>query len=133
MSEPHPIMAQLAALRESAGLSRTAVARQIYYVWQSVGYWEAGAHEPCLDAVDAYARLFGQRLVLGDKGGTIVGALKQARLDAGMTQTDVAHKLGCALTTVCRWETGRRTMTLAKASAYAALVGLVLELREVPA
>lgn len=126
MPEPHPIVAELRARRREAGLSQRAVARAIHYCPQSVAFWESGAAEPGLDAIAAYAVVLGRRLDLG--GGPIVGVLKRHRLDAGLTQADVALKLGAALATVCRWETGRRRPTLASATSYAALFGLELEL-----
>jgi DNA-binding XRE family transcriptional regulator len=132
MREPHPIITQLAAHRKAAGVSRAFVARRIHYVRQSVGYWELGKREPRLDAVDVYARLLGHRLTVG-VDGPVVDVLRQARVDAGLTQTDVAIKLNSCLTSVCRWETGQRGMTLTTATAYAALFGLELHLVEVGA
>lgn len=131
MREPHPIITRLVALREVAGLSRAAVARQIRYACKSVEYWEAGKSEPRVDAVDAYARVVGHRLVLGDSDSPIAVVLKQARLNAGLAQADVARKLGCSLNSVCRWETGDTGITLTKATEYAGLFGLELRLAEV--
>jgi transcriptional regulator with XRE-family HTH domain len=132
MPDIHPIITRIVALREAAGVSRASVAKQIHYARQSVGYWEAGRGQPCVDVIDAYARLFGHRLVLGTSEGPIVDALKDARLNAGLRQPDIAPRLGCSVTSLCHWETGVRRLTLARASAYAALFGLALELREVP-
>ena len=131
MPEPHPIITRVVGLRLAAGVSRAAAAKRIGYGRKTVQFWEAGVQEPRLDAVDADAQVRGYRLSVGD-GGPVVKALMRARYDAGLTQADVALKLGCTLTAVWRWETGRRGMTLTTATAYAALFGLELELREVP-
>ncbi len=132
MPEIHPIITQIVALREAAGVSRKGVAGRIGYCRRSVGGWESGTHTPTVDAIDAYARLFGHRLALGDSRDPIVATLRQARHDAGLRQPDIAPQLGCSVVSLCHLETGVRRLTLARASAYAALLGLVLELREVP-
>lgn len=132
MRDPHPIIAQVAALREAAGVTQTEVAARIHYTRQSVGYWEGGKTEPCTDAIAAYANALGYRLTVDGSHDPISAVLGKRRVDAGLTQTDIALKLGCRSTTVGRWESGRRGMTLRSASAYAGLFGLELELREAP-
>lgn len=126
MSELHPTITQVIALRKAANVSRASVARQIHYCRPAVGNWEAGVSVPCLDAVDAYARLFGHRLALGDATGPVMEALVRARLDTGLSQAAVARRLGRAVTSVGRWEMGHRRPSLTSVDAYAALFGLEL-------
>lgn len=38
----------------------------------------------------------------------MLNSFKRARLIAGLTQTEVAEKLGVSSVAVCQWETGKR-------------------------
>lgn len=128
MREPHPILVELRDRRREAGLSQRAVAERVHYCPQTVTLWESGTNEPCLDAIAAYAEVLGCWLVLGGFRGPIAGLLRGHRLDAGLTQADIAIKLDTTIITVCRWETGQRRISLRTATAYAAVFGLELGL-----
>lgn len=55
-------------------------------------------------------------------------AIRRARRRAGMTLAQVAERLGVAKMTVCRWETGIRTPSVAHLGAMSVLYGA--DLRE---
>jgi transcriptional regulator with XRE-family HTH domain len=60
--------------------------------------------------------------------------IRLARLAAGMTQAQVAGRIGCARQRVARFEAGRvASVPLADLSAVAAIVGLRLQVRAFPA
>ena len=54
----------------------------------------------------------------------LLGRLIQARLDAGMTQVEVAQKLGKPQSFVSRSETGVRRIDAIELKAFAAIYGL---------
>ncbi len=54
--------------------------------------------------------------------------LRQARLDAGLTQAEVAERLGTTQSAVARWERGAVTPSLAAAARFAEAVGATLSL-----
>ncbi|OLT27767.1 hypothetical protein BJF83_17440 [Nocardiopsis sp. CNR-923] len=60
----HPIIAQLRAARETAGLSQEAVARRLRCHASTVGSWETGRNSPALDGLAAYAAVLGYQLTL---------------------------------------------------------------------
>lgn len=63
----------------------------------------------------------------------LVIALIKARVDADLTQADIATRLGVAGSTICAWETGVRRVHLDTTAAWADAVGLRLALmRETP-
>lgn len=128
MPEPHPIIAQLRARRLAAGLSQAVVAERIRYSANTVGRGEVGARGMAVAAVEAYARVLGLRLVLGDGGWPFTEQLIGLRVAAGLSQTGLGERLECGLATVWRLESGVTTLTLNRLGAYAGLFGLELRL-----
>lgn len=53
-------------------------------------------------------------------------SLKAARVNAGMTQTDVETKLGYARSTLTRWETGKCVPRADKLEALCNLYGVLV-------
>lgn len=59
MSDQHFSPARLKALREEAGVSRTAVAFVAHRSEQSVWLWERGKVKPSVETLERVASLFG--------------------------------------------------------------------------
>lgn len=57
--------------------------------------------------------------------------IQQARVRAGLTQAELADRLGTSQAVVSRWERGRRTPTIATLAKIAEAIGatLVIDLR----
>lgn len=49
--------------------------------------------------------------------------IKGARVDAGLTQVDIARRLGVTVSAVSRWETGDTEMSASQFSKFCELVG----------
>ncbi|KPQ19687.1 helix-turn-helix domain-containing protein [Halomonas sp. HL-93] len=50
--------------------------------------------------------------------------LRQARLDAGLTQIELAEAIGCSQSDISRLESGQRDITLERLKAIAAVLGV---------
>lgn len=50
--------------------------------------------------------------------------LKKARIDAGLTQADLANRLGVAVITVKKWEAGDRAPTIERLREIAKALGV---------
>jgi transcriptional regulator with XRE-family HTH domain len=59
----------------------------------------------------------------------LVSQLAARRLSLGWTQHDLAMRIGVSQNAVSQWETGRSDLPLVRLLAYAAAVGLRVELR----
>lgn len=66
----HPLIAQLRAARQAAGLSQVAVADHLYLNRRSVGQWESGYRTPTLHTLATYADLLGYQITLTPKEET---------------------------------------------------------------
>jgi transcriptional regulator with XRE-family HTH domain len=112
----------LVAWREREGLSRLAAARQIGVAHTTLRSWEVrgvcpqplqlrALVEVVGGDVDALRSLAGPDRVRTTRtsGGDGAAPLCRARLDAGLTMTQLARKLGVVPSTVSRWENGLRT------------------------
>jgi len=54
-------------------------------------------------------------------------SLAAARVNAKMTQNDVAEALGISKATICNWETGRTEPSIAQARRLSELYGIALD------
>ena len=104
----------LTQARVRAGLTKTELARRLLISRPTVSMWESGARAaariywPALSAalgldIDEIERLF-RDLPPSRLDGRRLPALGRARRRAGVTQRDVADRLGVAPTTVSMWE-----------------------------
>jgi transcriptional regulator with XRE-family HTH domain len=59
-------------------------------------------------------------------------ALRQARIDAGLTQAQLAARLGTKQSVVSRWEAGREDIRLSTLSRFLRACGLRAEVRTLP-
>jgi transcriptional regulator with XRE-family HTH domain len=53
--------------------------------------------------------------------------LKEARINAGLTQSQLAEKIGVAKSTYCNWELGTREPNILKIKALAKLFGVSVD------
>ena len=63
----------------------------------------------------------------------IVGEMVEARRSAGLTQSDIAQRMGTSQSVVARLETARHMPTFDMVSRYAAAIGRRLDIHLVPA
>lgn len=61
---PHPIVAELARIREQRGLSCLTASRESGISPGTIGRWELGHGAPLLPVLADYARSYGYRIVL---------------------------------------------------------------------
>lgn len=52
--------------------------------------------------------------------------LRAARVKAGWTQEKLAEKIGCDVSSIKNWESGRKVPSVVRVSEYAAAFGLVI-------
>jgi transcriptional regulator with XRE-family HTH domain len=64
MSQPHPLIAQLATERKQRRIPVSAIATRIGYGYHTIRYWETGEHMPGTEALQAYANALGYQLTL---------------------------------------------------------------------
>ena len=62
MPKPHPLLAQLEALRRRRGISRSQIATTTGYSVHSLQHWAQGRHTPSTEALEAYGTALGLRL-----------------------------------------------------------------------
>lgn len=65
-------------------------------------------------------------------GSTIAPRLRAARIDAGVRVNELARRMGCRPSTVCRIEAGQNSLLESTVQRYAAALGLDIELRLIP-
>jgi transcriptional regulator with XRE-family HTH domain len=63
---------------------------------------------------------------------TVVGEMIEARRAAGLTQTEIAGRMGTSQSVVARLENGRHMPTFEMIARYAAAIGHRLDIRLVP-
>lgn len=64
----------------------------------------------------------------GPGPGPTVAALRQARIAAGLTQRQLADRLGCQQSSLSEWESGHCRLLAATVDAWAEALGLRIEL-----
>lgn len=117
-----PPSSELRLLRRRTGLSQTQVARRIGVGRHSLGAWERGERPP-LAALRRLAGVYGVPVARVARAagvtppglldprswtaGDLAEALETMRLWAGRTQADVAERVGCSVSSVRAWESGR--------------------------
>ncbi|MHC4788263.1 MAG: helix-turn-helix domain-containing protein [Planctomycetota bacterium] len=130
--------AQLKRLRSKFSLTQAELAELVGVSTASVTSWEGGKTPPSREnrgAIDQISQLSPQQLDarLGREGAPARGAasgtgegpspdeIRAIREGAGMSQREVAEKLGVSANTVSNWETGRTVPRRASAAALMAM------------
>jgi transcriptional regulator with XRE-family HTH domain len=115
---PPPLRSKgaLTRARMAAGLTVTQLARRVYVSRPTVSMWESGARAAALGYWPALGRALG--LCPEEVGALFVGSppsrhdgrrlpsLAHARRRVGLTQRELAGRLGLAATTASMWESG---------------------------
>jgi transcriptional regulator with XRE-family HTH domain len=117
-----PPPSELRRLRRRTGLSQVQVGRRIGVGRHSLGAWERG-EQPPLAALRRLAGVYGVPVARVARAagvtpprlldprawstGDLAEALGTIRLWAGLTQADLAERIGCSVSSVRAWESGR--------------------------
>ncbi len=116
---PDLTAADIKRMRKGLGLTQTAMAKLIGVSAAAVTAWETGKTMPSRESRRALGQLAGRPRAEVDEqlsrsgllpapeatlSGDDIRSLRQA---TGMSQRDLARKLGVSVNSVCNWETGR--------------------------
>lgn len=91
MKRIHPLVARLAQVRKAAGLSARQASLLAGLSPNVVAGWETGRREPTVHALEAYAAVFGLRLLLADYVTETVYADAVRRLELETTPARPPH------------------------------------------
>jgi transcriptional regulator with XRE-family HTH domain len=133
---PHWTIVHLAGIRRTKGVRQHAVADELD-VWQGVvANWEIGHGVPSTRHVAAIAGFLGWRLVATGGGrlvadGDLAAELKRLRVQAGLTQRQMAAHMGISKAGVAGLEARPQTTRITRTEEF--LAGLGYRLGLVPA
>jgi DNA-binding transcriptional regulator YiaG len=116
---PDVSAADIKRLRKGLGLTQTVMAKLIGVSAAAVTAWETGKATPSRESRRALGQLAERPRAEVDaqlnRAGLVAPAraalsgeqIRELRAAAGMSQRDLARKLGVSVNSVCNWETGR--------------------------
>lgn len=109
---------RLRQLRKEKGLSQKELAEALNVANTTVSIWERGLRKPEMDTLEKVRNYFEVSLayLLGENTGeragkssvTFAQRLKELRVESGLTQEELAEKLGVTKNTIFVWEKGQR-------------------------
>lgn len=109
---------RLRQLRKEKGLSQKELAEALNVANTTVSIWERGLRKPEMDTLEKVRNYFDVSLayLLGENTGeragkssvTFAQRLKELRVESGLTQEELAEKLGVTKNTIFVWEKGQR-------------------------
>ena len=109
---------RLRQLRKEKGLSQIELAEALNVANTTVSIWERGLRKPEMDTLEKVRKYFDVSLayLLGENTGertdeasvTFAQRLKELRVERGLTQEELAEKLGVTKNTIYVWEKGQR-------------------------
>lgn len=131
---------QLARIRAAAGLTQAEVAQRAGTSAVPMCRWESGARSPQLRNACTWAAVLGHRLVVTRDGRplgevlSLPSGLSEARVAAGLTQSELARRMYVARNAVCQVETRSLTAvcSLVTAERYLTGCGYRLDLEATP-
>ena len=119
--------ARLKALRKKAGLTQEELADVLGISYMTVRRWEAGKASPRVEDIPSIAQALGvpEADLLDTNASIPFGAnLKALRRKAGLTQSQLADKIGVSLLTLFRWEKDERQPRMSEIKALAKALGV---------
>jgi len=109
---------RLRQLRKEKGLCQKELAEALNVANTTVSIWERGLRKPEMDTLEKVRNYFDVSLayLLGENTGeragessvTFAQRLKELRVERGLTQEELAEKLGVTKNTIFVWEKGQR-------------------------
>ncbi len=99
-------------LRQRHGLSMDALAELLSVDPTTVRGWEQGEHKPQPRLYARLVEVLGLPAATADAGAAFGERFRTARLRVGVTERELAKRIGVAQQVVLDWETGKRTPTL---------------------
>ena len=124
---PDSFGSKLKALRKKAGLTQEELAEAIGVHSVTVSQWESDTYLPKTQNIKALAKALDvpENDLLNDSFAPPFGAtLKALRKKAGLSQTQLAEKIGVSLLTLFRWEKGERQPRVDEIKALAKALGV---------
>ena len=118
---------RLKALRKKAGLTQEELADVLGISYMTVRRWEAGKASPRVEDIPSIAQALGvpEADLLDTNASIPFGAnLKALRRKAGLTQSQLADKIGVSLLTLFRWEKDERQPRMSEIKALAKALGV---------
>ncbi len=97
--------------RQRQGLSRDALADMLGVDPSTVQGWERRGHRPWPGLHARLAGVLGLPTAAAEAGTTFGERLRTARLRAGLTQRELAKRVGVGQQVVSEWESGKRAAT----------------------
>lgn len=148
MGEPPPVARALHERRLTLDVSRVEAAARMHASPTALRSWEVGERGMALEQTYLWAAALGVRpvLVAGERVPVPLAAcrevepppvppavtqLRATRRARELGRPEVAAWIGVAKTTLLYWETGERSITLARTHDYANALGLVLTVEEI--
>lgn len=148
MGEPLPVARALHERRLALDVSRAAAAARMHASPAALRSWELGERGMALEQTYLWAATLGARpaVVAGERVPVPLAAcreveppqvppavtqLRGTRRARELSRPEVAGWVGVAETTVLYWETGERSITLARTHDFANVLGLVLTVEEI--
>ena len=103
-------MNRIKELRKSHGLSQTELARETGISNQAVSFYENGKRQPKIETWQKLADYFNvsTRYLMGLNSNDFGNRIKELRIKNGLSQGDLAEKIGVKANTICQYEKGKR-------------------------
>lgn len=100
---------QIRLWRKSKGLKKVEVAKIFGVTPETICYWESGKAQPQDGDMFVICEKLNldPRMFLRKKTNHFAEMLKRKRCELGLTQSDLATKLGYRRDTIAKWEAGR--------------------------
>lgn len=99
---------QLRIWRKSKGLKKVEAAKIFGVTPETICHWESGKAQPQDGDMFVICEKLNldPRMFLRKKTNPFAETLKRKRCELGLTQSDLAIKLGYRIDTIAKWETG---------------------------